>query len=407
MYMNPARVPEAHLAVRAPVVDVIDMMRMHRLFGLKWLIAPLVWVAVSQSVMAQVLPEDRADALYHSYDGGGLTVTGPSLLVRKKVTKDVSLTANYYVDSISSASIDVLSYASPYKEKRTEVSLGADYLLGDTILTAGFTNSDENDFKAETASFGVRQEIFGGLTVVSLGYSRGWDEIGQITDPDFSREADKRLYRMGVSQVISKRLVMNLDFEGITDQGFLNNPYRQVRYELPGGQGYGWQSEVYPATRTSSAVSLGGRYFLGEGSVVYGNARLYGDTWGIAAWNTKVGYTHIYKKKWIFDASYRYYTQTAADFYSDLFPYADAQNFMGRDKEISTFNDHSLRFDVSYDFAVDKWEFLERGTLNFSYNYILFSYDDFRNVLDGGPAGTESLYDFNAGVAQVFVSFWF
>lgn len=380
---------------------------MLRRISVSWLFAPLACLLAIQPCMAQVLPEDRADIMVHSYDGGGVTVTGPSLLVRKKVTKDLSLTANYYVDSISSASIDVLSYASHYKEKRTEVSVGADYLLGDTILSAGFTNSNENDFKAQTASFGVRQEIFGGMTVVSLGYARGWDEVGQITDPDFSREAEKRLYRLGVSQVISKRFVMNLDFEGITDQGYLNNPYRQVRYEAPGAQGYLWQSEIYPETRTSGAVSLGGRYFLGEGSVVYGSARVYSDTWGIDAWNTKAGYTYIHNKKWIFDASYRYYTQGSADFYSDMFPYVDAQNFLGRDKEISTFNDHSIRFDVTYDFAVDKWKFLERGTLNFGYNYILFSYDDFRNVLEGGPAGTESFYDFNAGVVNLFVSFWF
>jgi len=32
-----------------------------------------------------VLPEDRADTLYHRYEGGGVTVDGPSLLVRRKI----------------------------------------------------------------------------------------------------------------------------------------------------------------------------------------------------------------------------------------------------------------------------------------------------------------------------------
>ena len=64
---------------------------------------------LGQAAVAQVLPEDRADALYHSFDGGGVKITGPSILLRKKVTKDFSAYANYYVDSISSASIDVLS----------------------------------------------------------------------------------------------------------------------------------------------------------------------------------------------------------------------------------------------------------------------------------------------------------
>ncbi|MDH3515166.1 MAG: hypothetical protein OEM83_09910, partial [Gammaproteobacteria bacterium] len=32
---------------------------------------------------AAVLPEQRVDAMYHYYDGGGVRVTGPALLVRK------------------------------------------------------------------------------------------------------------------------------------------------------------------------------------------------------------------------------------------------------------------------------------------------------------------------------------
>ena len=35
---------------------------------------------------AAVLPEERADSMYHFYDGGGVRVTGPALLVRKNVT---------------------------------------------------------------------------------------------------------------------------------------------------------------------------------------------------------------------------------------------------------------------------------------------------------------------------------
>ena len=62
---------------------------------------------------AGVLPDDRADVLYHLYDGGGVEIDGPSVLVRKKVGKSLSFVGNYYVDMISSASIDVITTASP------------------------------------------------------------------------------------------------------------------------------------------------------------------------------------------------------------------------------------------------------------------------------------------------------
>ena len=55
---------------------------------------------------AAVLPDDRADFLWHDWQGGGVTVDGPSVLVRKSVNDSLSFAANYYVDMISSASVE-------------------------------------------------------------------------------------------------------------------------------------------------------------------------------------------------------------------------------------------------------------------------------------------------------------
>ena len=69
---------------------------------------------------AVTLPEDSAEVMYHLYKGGGVTASGPALLVRKSLADRVSLSAQYYVDAVSNASIDVVTTASPFKEKRTE-----------------------------------------------------------------------------------------------------------------------------------------------------------------------------------------------------------------------------------------------------------------------------------------------
>ena len=86
------------------------------------------------SVMGGVLPDDRGDMLYHRYEGGGVTIDGPSVLVRKKAGKSLSFVGNYYLDMVSSASIDVITTASPYTEERTQWSLGMDYLRGNTTM---------------------------------------------------------------------------------------------------------------------------------------------------------------------------------------------------------------------------------------------------------------------------------
>jgi len=68
----------------------------------------LVLIAlVANLAQAAVLPDERIDILYHGYDGGGAQIDGPSILVRKSVGSSVSVAASYYVDMLSSASIDV------------------------------------------------------------------------------------------------------------------------------------------------------------------------------------------------------------------------------------------------------------------------------------------------------------
>ncbi|MBT8423156.1 MAG: DUF3570 domain-containing protein, partial [Gammaproteobacteria bacterium] len=215
-------------------------------------------------------------------------------------------------------------------------------------------------------------------------------------------------FRLGITQVITKNMIVNLDYEGITDEGYLNNPYRQVRFaDATDSRGYRFQQEIYPNTRTSSAFALGSRYFLNKDAALYGGARFFDDDWGISAWNANIGFTYRWRDRWLFDVSTRVYDQSKADFFSDLFPFEDAQNFLGRDKEISTHTNQTIKLDVSYDLFKNSPGMFNRGTANFSYARINFDYDDFRDIVTGGPAGAEPLYSFDADVIQLYFSFWY
>jgi hypothetical protein len=357
---------------------------------------------------AAVLPEDRADALYHRYEGGGVTVDGPSLLVRKKFGERFSVAANYYMDMVSSASIDVLTQASPYKETRRQASIAADMLQGNTQYSVAYTNSEENDYTANTASFDLSQEMFGDLTTVSFGFSRAWDEVRRNGDPEFKESVDRWSYRVGVSQIVTQALMMGLRFETITDTGYLNNPYRSARYVDPtAADGYAWEPEVYPNTRTSNAVSLTADYFLWYRAALHGMYRYYTDTWGIGANTLRIGYTHPIGERWILEADYRWYDQSAADFYSDIYPYENSQNFLGRDKELSTFQSQMVTVGATWRLPVIAWGGIERSTINVFYDHALYDYKDFRNALKGDSVDTEPEYHFGADVLRVFFSVWF
>src|SRR5450631_1186033 len=92
------------------------------------------------------LPEDRADLMFHSYTGGGVVANGPAVLVRKSLDSALSLSASYYVDMVSNASIDVVTTASPYREQRDERALGLDYVYRDALINVNASSSKEPDY---------------------------------------------------------------------------------------------------------------------------------------------------------------------------------------------------------------------------------------------------------------------
>jgi hypothetical protein len=379
---------------------------------------------VGTPAIADVLPDDRADVLYHNYDGGGITIQGPSVLVRKKVGDSLSFTGSYYEDLISSASIDVKLSASPYHETRKQEGGSVDYLHGKTIYTAGYIHSREPDYEANTSYFAISQTMFGDLTTVSFGYRRGWDNVfrdikvnGIIqNDPTFHQQADHRAYTLSLSQILTRNAILDLNFEAITDQGYLASPYRKVRYfdpTVPGKQ-FTLADQVYPNTRTSSAASAQFKYYLPYRAAVTGQYRFYNDTWGITGNTVELDYTHPFTRPILYghltlDGSVRYYKQNHANFYSDLFPRADYSNFEARDRELAAFHSLSLGFGAEYEFPRVRW--LNKSSITFHFNHLMIDYSDFRDALlagqDGFTAGTEPLYKLNANIFQLFISAWY
>jgi Protein of unknown function (DUF3570) len=363
---------------------------------------------------AAVLPDDRSDLLWHDWSGGGVTVQGPSILVRKKVTDSLSLAANYYVDLISSASVDVLSTASPYKETRSQGSISADYIHGNTTYSLGYIESNERDYKARTEFFSISESMFGDLTTISFGYTRGWDKVGdalhQLGQPilvTWVGDADHRNWQASLSQILTRNLLLGFNIETDESDGYLQSPYRSARYLGPDGTVQS-EPQVTPNTRTGNAGSLQLKYYLPWHAALEGNYRLYHDTWGILAHTIGAGYTQPLSPSWTLNGTVRYYQQRAATFYSDLFPFEDSQNFMSRDRELAQFHDITLGLGASWQFHPSWPHWIEKGSLNLSYNRMHIAYADFHDFgkVGGSPDGIP-LYSYDANITQFFISLWY
>lgn len=360
-------------------------------------------------VQAAVLPEDRADLMYHGYQGGGVSIDGPAVMLRKKAGQSVSLSAYYYIDTVSGASIDVEATASAYTETRHEKRLGVDYLAGNSILSLNYAQSDEDDYNAKSVSFGIAHDTFGGMTTLSLEAGLGDDTVGRNGDESFSADVKRFNYKFGWTQVLSSRWIAALNMQVDLDEGFLNNPYRSVRYrDATEALGYGYQREVYPDTRNGFAVSLVNKVYLPYRAALSLNLRHYQDSWDIRAFDAEVEYVHPLTDQWTLEAKLRWYSQGQAEFYRDLFDFANQQNFMARDKELSEFDNLTLGLGAGYRLPV--WDFWPgaKPELNLQWDHIRFNYKNFRNVtITDAGAGLEPLYSLDANVLRAFFSIYF
>lgn len=370
-----------------------------------WLLLSVVMLG---TVHAAVLPEDRADVLYHQYSGDGVTIDGPSILLRKSIGNNVSLSANYYVDTVSGASIDVRATASAYEEERTETSFAADFLNDKTLYSLSYTESDENDFEAQTVSVSLEQTFFGDLSTVSLSWSKGDDAIFINGDDTFAEEADRQKFGISFTQILTKSLIVGLSSEHISDEGFLNNPYRSIRFlDSTTERGFSFDNEVYPNTRSSNAFGITANYYLPYRAALYFDARTYSDSWGIDAQNGKLGYIHPIDN-WTLDVFTRYYTQSSADFYSDLFSRQNQFNFQARDKELSTYNSINAGVHVDYQWKFSESSTFKKASFHVEYDYFRFDYDNFRDAtFVGALPGEEPLFSFSAYTIKIFASIWY
>jgi hypothetical protein len=334
------------------------------------------------------LPEDRAEAMFHSYDGGGVKASGPALLVRKSIADKVSLGASYYVDSVSNASIDVVTTASPFRERRTEYGFTADYAYRDSKITLGTTTSSEPDYKASSVSLDVAQEVFGGMSTVNVGFTRGSDKVGKHGAPEFSDYAKHWQYRLGLTQILTPRWIASVNVEALSDDGYLGNPYRSARVfgaAVP---------ERDPRTRSARALKFRVLGEAGARASVHADYRYYWDTWDIKAHTVELGYSRWFGEAWLADATLRYHTQGHALFYSDN---ATSETlYISRNRQLGSF--HSVGLGARLAYTLKKAPGRYEVKLNGGYEFVRSDFSDFTDIRTGQP------YSFNAGVMQVYVT---
>jgi hypothetical protein len=242
------------------------------------------------------------------------------------------LGARYVLDVVSSASIDVTTQATArFDDTRHELGTSAGYRSDDgTSLMAGYSYSTEHDWQSHNPS------LSGSLDVldrnVSLGGSLAYQDntITRVDTFGYSRKLRSYLATVSASYTLSPSELLHGSLAVSFHDGFQASPYRYVKIDQ-----FGYAENV-PEQRTK--LALVGRYHrdLGGHTALRLHARGYWDSYQVAA--ATLGAELAYERDgWELSGFVRGYAQQRAWFFKRL--YAEPQQYMTLDKELSTFWD--------------------------------------------------------------------
>jgi hypothetical protein len=246
-------------------------------------------------------------------------------------------------------------------------------------VSGSFYYSNESDYLGKMATIAANTDLNQRNTNVAVNYSYGWDKIKPLgTDTLHTKEAHSA--NATITQVLSPNMIARIGVDLSYVRGFQSNPYRTVN---AGGQIF---LERHPMERKRGAVFFKlNRYFKTQ-TAVNMEYRYYHDNWGVQSHTLSFFYHQYFSDKVLFRYRYRYYLQTAANFYQTS--YSTVMPLMTSDYKLQAFNAHLFGLKIEYklaDLVKDGFlGFLSSSTFEAKYERYFSSNDFAANIFQFG-----------------------
>lgn len=316
-------------------------------------------------------------------DSDHTTVVSPVVQASADVSSDTSVSLGYLVDAVTSASVDVVSQASPrtMHDTRHQVSAGVGHTF-DTLKTGiGYSLSKENDYLSHSIDANVADELFDKNTTLALDYGISLNTVGRSGDENFARSLTVHHVSTTWTQVMSPRLVGQLSYELGYASGYQASPYRfvPVRMSVDAAPEL-WVPETDPDSRWRHAIVAGVNRAVGTRSSLQGDYRFYADDWGITSHTIGARLFLGLGQHAELRLRERFYTQSAASFYQSV--YTMPMRYITYDRELSPLWSETFGAKLMYAFNARI-----EGELKLDIFY--YSYADFAPLKDrtGANAG--------------------
>lgn len=284
---------------------------------------------------APVATVDGRGAVYTDTDATTIVTSA----INASVTPVPFLTAQgqYLIDVVTSASIDVVSAATPsFEDIRHEGTGGLGYHDEDRAMSGTYIYSVENDWRSHTGALAMSHDALGHQLTVSLGGSFTYNDVGRSGDANFAKRLLQGSATAGATVVASKDDLLGLTYSFFYLDGFQASPYRFVRYFDTLDDAAVSTPETVPEQRARHALAARWNHHILAKSAVRSQLRGYVDSWGVVSGTGSVevmfGLGDFEVSPWV-----RFYGQRAATFYEGK--YTDPRRYMTADRELSTFLD--------------------------------------------------------------------
>ncbi len=350
-------------------------------YGIKTIVACL-FIAL-QPMAAQ--SEAVGYTTYYFTDSGGNSVTTTSLNLAKKLLERTALLLDLELDNVYVPPVSAVTGATrpnrqssePFEKSRTQAILGIEQGLDATsTMAVNLYHSQEIDYVSNSVIGTYSKEMFQRNTTLSVRGQLILDQVGKILDNGDIEQNDKRSFWgvVRVSQLLSTTATLDVSYDGLYHNGFLSDPYRTVQV-FDQNNAYVSVEEKHPTSRLRHAFAGRVTKMLPEvGASVMSNYRFYFDNWSVGSQTFEAQFSKYIQEEIIARFNYRFYAQTAADFFEERYRganFLDA-SYRTADYKLQKFNSNNFGFSVTYFFKKvarrnQSLRFLENATVEGRY----------------------------------------
>ena len=172
---------------------------------------------------------------------------------------------------------------------------------------------------------------------------------------------------LGFSQILSKKAQGSISLDLVQQEGLLSTPFQRVFFKdrdaIIIGNGFQLADDIERLPSSRFKIAIGGRlnYYINEMFVLRSYLRYYQDNWGITSYTASIEAPIKLGDFFTLYPSYRYYTQTKADYFYKANDALSTDAFYTSDYDLSNFNAGEFGLGVSYTDIFTKVKLLGYG----------------------------------------------